>query len=192
MNFFSQVRLAMLATVAVAMVACTSTENNENESGETAGIMQVDELLVKAEFLSGQTVTFEGVCTHTCRHGAKKIFLRGSDDTKSIRVEAAQLGAFDPACVNHVVKVTGTLVEDRIDEAYLKRWEERSKAADAIEHGEKGAGCDSEKKARGETASTTDGRIKDFRDKIAEQVAMGENPYLSFYHVDATSYSIED
>ena len=52
----------------------------------------------------------------------------GSDDTKTIRVEACKLGSFDSKCVNSIVEVKGTLVEDRIDEAYLQNWEKQLSA----------------------------------------------------------------
>ena len=82
--------------------------------------MEVDNLLADAEKLTGGKVTVEGVCTHICRHGGRKIFLMGTDDTQVIRIEAGEkIGSFKPECVNNVVRVTGTLVEDRIDEAYL-------------------------------------------------------------------------
>ena len=84
--------------------------------------MEVDNLLADAEKLTGGKVTVEGVCTHICRHGGRKIFLMGTDDTQVIRIEAGEkIGSFKPECVNNVVRVTGTLVEDRIDEAYLCR-----------------------------------------------------------------------
>ena len=39
----------------------------------------------------------------------------GTDDTQVIRIEAGEkIGSFKPECVNNVVRVTGTLVEDRI------------------------------------------------------------------------------
>lgn len=126
-------------------------------------------------------MTIEGVCTHTCKHGAKKIFLMGSDDTQVIRVEAGTLGAFDPKCVNSIVRVTGTLKEQRIDEAYLQNWEAQLKAQAAEKHGTGEAGCDSEKKARGETANSPEARIADFRAKIADRKAETGKEYLSFY-----------
>ena len=90
--------------------------------------MEVDNLLADAEKLTGGKVTVEGVCTHICRHGGRKIFLMGTDDTQVIRIEAGEkIGSFKPECVNNVVRVTGTLVEDRIDEAYLAEWELRLK-----------------------------------------------------------------
>ena len=166
MNFLSQIKLAMLATVALAMVACTSNGTNESDNAEQANVLQVDDVLEQAESLVGDTITLEGVCTHTCKHGARKIFLMGSDDTKTIRIEAGDFGAFKPECVNHIVTVKGIVAEDRID--------------------------DTEKKARQETANTAEGRIKAFRDKIAAQMEAGGKDYIAFYHIEAIDYSIEE
>ena len=52
--------------------------------------MEVDNLLADAEKLTGGKVTVEGVCTHICRHGGRKIFLMGTDDTQVIRIEAGE------------------------------------------------------------------------------------------------------
>ena len=116
----------------------------------------------------------------------------GSDDTKTIRVEACKLGSFDSKCVNSIVEVKGTLVEDRIDEAYLQNWEKQLSAQTEKQHGDGEAGCDTEKKARGETGNTAQERIADFRAKIAQQKAQTGKDYLSFYHVDAASYDIKE
>ena len=123
-------------TIAIALMAITfigtSCGNKQQKSASEAtteqsasSALEIDSLLANAENLAGQEVTIEGVCTHTCKHGAKKIFLMGSDDTQVIRVEAGTLGAFDPKCVNSIVRVTGTLKEQRIDEAYLQNWKHR-------------------------------------------------------------------
>lgn len=116
-----------IALLAVALIG-TSCGNKQQKSSSdttteqaTSSALEIDSLLANAESLAGQEVTIEGVCTHTCKHGARKIFLMGSDDTQVIRVEAGTLGAFDPKCVNSIVRVTGTLKEQRIDEAYLQK-----------------------------------------------------------------------
>ena len=113
---------------------------------------------------------------------------------KTLRVEAGELGAFDTKVVNNVVTVKGTLKEERIDEAYLQDWENRVKNQTEEKHGnEEGeGGCDTEKNSRGETADTTEGRIADFRAKIAAEKAATGKEYLSFYHVVAESYEINE
>ena len=190
-------------TIAIALMAMTfigtSCGNKQQKSASEAtteqsasSALEIDSLLANAENLAGQEVTIEGVCTHTCKHGAKKIFLMGSDDTKTIRVEAGPLGSFDTKCINAIVTVTGTLKEQRVDEAYLQNWESKLKAQTEKSHGETAAGCDSEKKARGETANTPEARIADFRAKIAERKAATGKDYLSFYYMEASSYEIAE
>ena len=145
--------------------------------------MEVDNLLADAEKLTGGKVTVEGVCTHICRHGGRKIFLMGTDDTQVIRIEAGEkIGSFKPECVNNVVRVTGTLVEDLAHNLC---------AQIARQHGEGEAGCSAEHQARGESvASSTEKRIADFRARIADRKAKEGKEYLSFYHVDGGSYEV--
>lgn len=168
-----------------------SGNSTEEQSNIPAG-MEVDSLLANAESLTEKNITVQGICTHTCKHGAKKIFLMGSDDTQTIRIEAGDLGQFSPDCVNSIVEVNGTLKEQRIDEAYLVQWEEKVKAQSGEKHGNGEAGCSTEKKARGESGNTTEKRIADFRKKIAERKAKTGKDYLSFYFVEAESYKITE
>lgn len=188
----------MVAAVMIAacftMVSCGNAKQQQAQSAEqvATGAMSIDDVMAKASGLVDQTVTIEGVCTHTCSHGAKKMFLVGSDDSKTLRVEAGELGAFDTKVVNQVVTVKGTLKEERIDEAYLVDWENRLKAGTEEHHGNGEGGCDTEKNARGETANTDEGRIADFRAKIAAEKAATGKEYLSFYHVVAESYEINE
>ena len=76
-----------IALLAVAVIG-TSCGNKQQKSSSdttteqtTSSALEIDSLLANAENLAGKEVTIEGVCTHTCKHGAKKIFLMGSDDT---------------------------------------------------------------------------------------------------------------
>ena len=182
-----------VAAFAIAGTSCGGSKQKTNEAAQaeqTVAAMDVDSLLANAEALTDQEVTVEAICTHACKHGATKIFLMGSDDTKTIRVEACELGAFDTKCVNSVVRVKGIMKEDRIDEAYLQNWEAQLKEAATKQHGEGEAGCETEKKARGESANTPEDRIAAFRAKIAARQAEDGKAYLSFYHVDAISYEI--
>lgn len=166
----------------------------QQHAEETAAALSIDDVMAKAAELVDQKVVIEGVCTHTCSHGAKKMFLVGSDDSKTLRVEAGELGAFDTKVVNNMVTVNGTLKEERIDEAYLVDWENRLKSQTEEKHGngEGEGGCDTEKNARGETANSAEGRIADFRAKIAAEKEATGKEYLSFYHVVADSYEIKD
>ena len=191
-----KIKSFLILATALLMVACGGNTSNKSKGeeaqaqGEVVAAMEIDVLLASAEALVGQEVAIEGICTHICSHGGRKIFLMGSDDAKTIRIESGKLGAFDQKCVNSIVKVKGMLKEERIDEAYLKNWEELDAANAAEEHGDGEGGCSTEKAARGETGNTTEERIADFRARIAERKQATGKEYLSFYFVEATAYEV--
>lgn len=189
--------LAACIALAATQQSCTSKPKQTTQAtaqAVTADVLQIDDLLSKAGDLIGTEVEAEGVCTHICKHGGGKIFLMGSDDTKTIRIEAGkEFGKFKSETVNNVVRVKGTLVEQRVDEAYLTQWEEQVKAKTEEKHGdEAAAGCSTEQKARGEApANNVAERIENFRKRIAERKANEGKEYLSFYHINATGYTIQ-
>lgn len=182
------------------MLTWTSCGNNTKQSAETSQqkvcadtqsqANDVDAVLAQADLNVGKEITVEGVCTHICKHGGRKIFLMGSDDTKTIRVEGGKMGKFDAACVNNMVRVKGVLCEQRIDEAYLQQWESQVANQTAEQHGDSEAGCDTEKKARNEKGNSPEERIADFRARIAQREAESGKAYLSFYYVEALEYEI--
>mgnify|MGYP003550070135 CR=1 FL=1 len=87
-------------------------------------------------------------------------------------------------------EIKGILREERVDEAYLQRWEASVAASTAEQHGDGEAGCDTEKAARGETGNTVEERIADFRQKIAARKEATGKDYLSFYFVEALAYEV--
>ena len=189
-------RVIAFAAIAIAAFAAASCGGNAGTKNTTdkqaAAAVEVDALLADAAKFTDKEVTVEGICTHICQHGGKKIFLMGTDDTQVIRIEAGEaIGAFDAGCVNNVVRATGRLVEDRIAEAYLAEWERSIADAAAQQHGTDEGGCTTEKQARGEsqTASTSQ-RIADFRARIADRKAREGKEYLSFYHIEGDTYEI--
>ena len=128
----------ILAAVALlAMVSCNNkAKENQNQESAATVALSVDDILAEGDSLVGKTVTVEGVCTHICKHGGKKLFMMGTDDTKMLRAEACELGSFPAEVVNSLVSVTGTLEEDRIDEATIQRMEEQYKNQSGEKHGD--------------------------------------------------------
>ena len=201
MDMKKQILFSLALAGALTLASCggngarNSAASTASESQAAASTtMDVDSLLAVAESLADRPVVVEGICTHTCAHGGTKLFLMGSDDTKTIRVEAGEkIGSFPQEVVNHIVTIDGILREQRIDEAYLVCWEAQAEAQTDEKHGENGAGCDSEQKARGEAvgAVSTADRIAAFRRRIADRKAREGKDYLSFYYIDAEAFSIQ-
>ena len=184
--------LIALASIMVFSSCSGNKKTDETNANTEATYATVDEVLANAEQKIDDTILIEGLCTHICSHGGQKLFLMGDDDSNTIRVETNDvLGAFKAECVNSMIQVKGKLKEERIDEAYLTQWEARIAQGTVDEHGEDGEGCETELKAQGqEDVSSEAGRIKDFRERIAQRNEVEGKNYLSFYYIEAIDYTI--
>ena len=183
--------MALVAIMAVGIVSCTKTQTTECTDACCDKTITVDSLMANAEKLVGDTVTVEGVCSHLCSHGGRKAFIMGADSTL-LRCEAtAEMGgAFSPECVGKTLKVTGVVCEQRIDEEAVKAMEARYAEASKAEQTHDA--CDTEKKAAGQAdIATFEGRMADYREKIAKRNEAEGKAYLSFYYLNATSYEVE-
>ena len=157
-------------------------------------VMNVDDLLKNAESLVGQDVVVEGLCTHVCAKSGMKLLLQGSDKQQTLRAESgSSLGKFNPESIDKQVMVRGKLVEERIDEAYVKELEKEILEKTKVSHGEGEAGCATEQAAEGVTAGSSEmERIDSFRARIAERKANEGKEWLSLYHIVVESYQIID
>lgn len=170
----------LLGLAAAVVMAIFATANASAQS------MKIDDVLADGEQYVGTEITVKGLCTHICSHGGRKMFLRGAKGL--LRVESSKAtGAFKEDVVNEPVEVTGILKETRIDETYLKNWEERIKNGKGVgEHG----GCETESAARGDQGNTDQQKIDNFRKRIAERNAKEGKNYLSVFYMTANSYKI--
>lgn len=194
MTSISKWSLTLLLGMTLGLASCGNDSNKSKEqtSAEvvTPAALEVDQVLADPDSLVGDTIEIEGICTHICKHGGGKIFLMGSDDTKTLRVEAGEsIGSFPQETVNSIVRVTGVLVEDRIDEDYLAQWEAR--IADQAKETQGEGGCAADMKANAEAeANSVRERIANFRSRIAERTEKEGKPYVSLYHMEGLSYEI--
>ena len=179
--------ITVFALGLIVAAGCGNQNANQN-----ATALEVDQVLTGVDASIDKLVKLEAVCTHLCAHGGKKMFLMGSDDSKSLRVEAGEIiGAFKQESINSTVQVIGYLREQRIDETYLAQLEAEDAHA-GHNHGEGEAeACETEQKAQGETVTNSNAeRIANFRARIAERMAAEGKNYLSTYYIDAESYTI--
>ena len=194
MTLISKWSLTLLLGMTLGLASCggDSNKSKAQTSAEEAppAALEVDQVLADPDSLVGDTIKVEGVCAHICKHGGGKIFLMVSDDTKTLRVEAGEsIGSFPQETVNSIVRVTGVLVEDRIDEDYLAQWE--AQIADQAKEAQGEGGCAADMKANAEAeANTVRERIANFRSRIAERTEREGKAYVSLYHMEGLSYEI--
>lgn len=194
MTSISKWSLTLLLGMTLGLASCGDDSNKSKEQASaeevTTAALEVDQVLADPDSLVGDTIEIEGICTHICKHGGGKIFLMGSDDTKTLRIEAGEpIGSFPQETVNSIVRVTGVLVEDRIDEDYLAQWE--AQIADQAKEAQGEGSCAADMKANAEAeANTVRERIANFRTRIAERTEREGKAYVSLYHMEGLSYEI--
>ena len=194
MTSISKWSLTLLLGMTLGLASCGDDSNKSKEQTSAEEVapaaLEVDQVLADPDSLVGDTIEIEGICTHICKHGGGKIFLMGSDDTKTLRVEAGEsIGSFPQETVNSIVRVTGVLVEDRIDEDYLAQWE--AQIADQAKETQGEGGCAADMKANAEAeANSVRERIANFRSRIAERTEREGKAYVSLYHIEGLSYEI--
>lgn len=194
MTLINKWSLTLLLGMTLGLASCGGDSNKSKAQTSTEEVapatLEVDQVLADPDSLVGDTIKVEGICTHICKHGGGKIFLMGSDDTKTLRVEAGEsIGSFPQETVNSIVRVTGVLVEDRIDEDYLAQWE--AQIADQAKEAQGEGGCAADMKANAEAeANTVRERIANFRSRIAERAEKEGKAYVSLYHMEGLSYEI--
>ena len=126
--------LLMMAVALVAFTAC------QKQAQEAQVVYSIDEVYAQADSLVGDTICFQGVCSHLCKHGGRKAFLMGSDESRILRVEGASMGNFAPECINNLVRVRGILHAVEVVP-------EENATDDGLKHGTDDNGCETEKKA---------------------------------------------
>lgn len=175
------------------MIGCGSKAGS-SQSTIADESLTVDNVLDNADKYLGDTIIVEGECSHLCKHGGRKAFLASAKADRTLRAEAVgDFGAFGKETIHKILKVRGVLVEDRIDEAAVKKMEAEYGKLEEVHGKNVEVGCDSEKAAQGQAdINTFTARMKDYRNRIAERQAKEGKAYLSFYHLDAIAYEVEE
>ena len=95
--------------------------------------------------------------------------------------------------VDNILAEGDSLVGKTVDEATIQRMEEQYKNQSGEKHGDGEAGCESEKKAAGQAdINTFEGRIQNFRERLAKAKEAGKDYFVMSYHINTTSYEIKN
>jgi hypothetical protein len=187
--------VALLALVFV-LSACENQQKKEAASEEEVVLMEeivpvsLSDFDVKAEELVGKKVMLTGTVDHICKHGGQRMFVIETGSEGRVKVTPDEnIAAFKTDLEGQSVKLIGIVEEQRIDEDYLKEWEEEIMAG--VDMGDdKGEGShlggDTEKGGSDADMEEEMEKVNNLRQEIAES----EKGYLAFYSVLCTEYKV--
>jgi hypothetical protein len=117
-------KVLLVGAIAVLFASC----GNQGGKEEAVAVAFAD-FETAAVDLVDKNVSIEGTVVHVCSHGGKRMFISDEEGEKRIKIEVSdETTAFTPDMEGSIVKVTGKVVEFRIDEPYLAEWEAELKA----------------------------------------------------------------
>lgn len=192
-----------LLIITLITLMSTSCENN-NKSIEsekvTDTMVVVDEITpvavgdfeAKAEEFVGKKIELKGTVDHICSHGGQRLFLVSESSDARIKITPdEEIAAFKSELEGNNIIIIGIVEEQRIDEDYLREWEEEIKAGSDMSD-DKGEGSHLggkvEKGGEGADINEEMKKVNDLRNEIKES---GKD-HLSFFSVLCTDYVIVD
>jgi hypothetical protein len=188
--------LVVLLALVFVLSACENQQKKEAASEEEVVLMEeivpvsLSDFDVKAEELVGKKVMLTGTVDHICKHGGQRMFVIETGSEGRVKVTPDEnIAAFKTDLEGQSVKLIGIVEEQRIDEDYLKEWEEEIMAG--VDMGDdKGEGShlggDTEKGGSDADMEEEMEKVNNLRQEIAES----EKGYLAFYSVLCTEYEV--
>ncbi len=178
-------KLKFVLAIIITLFLCSCSQNNET----TKPVEQIPNLTVlnfeqEAPKYIEKTIILEGIVSHTCKHGGKRMFLIDKNDSLRVEIIAGKnVEKFGEELVGSTVVVEGIVKEERVDEKFLSDWEnevlnseEEKQEGKKIHTGEAGhEDANNQKKLR---------KINNLREELR---ASGKK-YLSFFSVEATKF----
>lgn len=176
--------------------ACQNREKKNETAGQKVTEVSIPDLLAKADQYVGNTVKITGMVQHVCKETGKRMFLIDRTPENRIRIDVnPDMGTFPVELEGSTVEVIGEMKVLRIDETYLRQWEEEITSGEElagdkkIHTGGNSAGSHDESSQLGEGADQgTHTAAKEQIDRYREQLAQSGSDHLSFYSVTCLEY----
>jgi len=118
----------LLAAIISACENKTKNIGNQDQSqinNDEITFVELKDFESQAPDLVGKKVKLTGTVDHVCQHGGQKMFIVNKDADKRIKILIGEnMAAFNTNLVGETLAVVGVVDELRIDEEYLREWEE--------------------------------------------------------------------
>ena len=176
--------------------ACENTVKEESTTEEQVVLIEeivpvsISNFEIKAEELVGKQIILSGTVDHICQHGGQKMFIIETGSEGRIKITPDEnIAAFNTELEGQNIKVIGIVEEQRIDEEYLREWEEEI-LADVDMGDDKGEGkhLGGNIEKGGEDADKSEELEK--VNNLRQQISESGKDHLSFFSVLCTEYEV--
>ncbi len=187
-------RMLTILLLTALMAGCSNPKQNNNQDQKADSnpssqtILKVNQVMNQPAHYTGKKITVEGVVTHVCEHGGKRLHLSPSGSDVKLRVRTGKgLQPFKREIVGSTVQITGLFEEERLDQQYLnqlKKGQEKSHDHDAHQEDASSEG------EQGEKAAAEQGQVSQaYIEEMEQKIKNSEKGYISEYWLTAENIS---
>ena len=191
----------IIAFVALAFIA-VSCENSDTKSESKA---KSEEIIVEeitevnltefdsvVENLVGKKIVVIGTADHICKHGGQRMFIVDTGSEGRVKVTPDEnVAAFKTDLEGQRLKIVGIVEEQRIDEAYLREWEEEI-LSDTDMGDDEGEGSHLGGNVEKGGSDADENEELEKVNNLREMLAESGKDHLSFYSILCVEYEIID
>lgn len=188
--------LLIFTVIALFITSCENAQKSKESNNNDVVVVDEITTINIADFDSqvgdfvGKKIQLMGTVDHICKHGGQRLFLVSDDSDTRIKITPdEEIAAFNAELEGDQLLIVGIVEEQRIDEAYLREWEEEIKAGSDMSD-DKGEGMhlggNVEKGGEGADLNEELEKVNNLRTMLKES---GKD-HLSFYSVLCTSYDV--
>lgn len=179
-----KIKLLTTITILFLLLMSCSENNQETKPTDEVPILNVLNFEQEAPKYIEKTIQLEGIVSHTCKHGGKRMFLIDKNDSLRVEIIAGKsVEKFGEDLVGSTVVVEGLVKEERVDEKFLADWENEVLQQKEENH-------ESTKLHSGESGHENDDIQKKLNkiNRLREELRASGKKYLSFFSVEATKF----
>jgi hypothetical protein len=169
----------ILFAISLIIICC----NNMAPKETATSTLNVLEFEKKAGDYVNKEVTLEGLVSHTCKEGGKKMFIM-DPKCDSITVKIITENVFDKSLEGSNVLISGIVRELRVDEAYIKNMEKETSENSTID---REAGMKHTPKELSNENTTQNSVTANLRNELKK---CGKD-HLSFYSVECKKLEVK-
>jgi hypothetical protein len=119
MKKFGIAGLIMVFTI----LGCTRNQTeNTRDNDVDSEVLTVGQVMDSPGNYADNRIKVEGMVTHVCRHGGKRLHLSASGSDLKLRVRTGEnVAPFERSLEGSTIRISGILSEERFDQAYLEK-----------------------------------------------------------------------
>lgn len=161
----------------ISLLGCSNNQTDKTGDDETVSeILSVEQVMeMPGKYVESQ-ITIEGMVTHVCRHGGKRLHISTPGSDVKLRVRTGKtISPFERKLEGSAVQIKGKLTEERFDLGYVEK----------LNQGQDTKGHHESSEHDNNTSSSEGGVSQAYINELEQKIKNSEKGYISEYWLTA-------